>query len=173
MSSTSPVRIREYDVHDFVGLTELVAEFYTFHRQLTGRSPLPSEEAATIIPKEMLQESSYVLVAEPTDSKDVVGFCRIELHEGAYFLREIGVTENWRIRGVGTALLRAAEKYIKEAGKTNLYLSVVPRNIDAIRFFVRRGYDIINTLELRTEVSKEKIQRTPLHFLGLQFRYYT
>jgi ribosomal protein S18 acetylase RimI-like enzyme len=171
MSSTSPVKIREYDVHDFVGLTELVAEFFTFHRRLTGRGPLPPEEAATIIPQDMLQESSHILVAEPPDGKDIVGFCRVELHEGAYFLREIGVTENWRIRGVGTALLRAAEDYIKEAEKTNLYLSVVPRNIDAIRFFVRRGYDIINTLELRTEGPEEKIQRTPLHFLGLQFRY--
>lgn len=163
--------IREYDVHDFVGLAELVAEFFTFHRRLTGRGPLPPEEAATIIPQEMLQESSYVLVAEPLGGKDIVGFCRVELHEGVYFLREIGVTENWRIRGVGTALLRAAEDYIKGSGKTNLYLSVVPRNIDAIRFFVRRGYDIINTLELRTEGPEEKIQRTPLHFLGLQFRY--
>ena len=94
------------------------------------------EEAATIIPQDMLQESSYVLVAEPSDDKDIVGFCRIELHEGAYFLREIGVAENWRIRGVGTALLRAAEDYIKEAGKTNLYLSVVFRDCPLSRNFL-------------------------------------
>jgi ribosomal protein S18 acetylase RimI-like enzyme len=171
MSSGNTVLIREYDVQDFVGLTNLVAEFFTFHRRLHGRGPLPPEEAATIIPKDMLQETSHVLVAEPPNDGNIVGFCRIELHEGAYFLREIGVAENWRIRGVGTALLRAAEDYIKEAGETNLYLSVIPRNIDAVRFFVRRGYDIINTLELRTEAPEEKMPRKPLHFLGLQFRY--
>lgn len=171
MSSGSTVTIREYDVQDFVGLTNLVAEFFTFHRRINGRGPLPPEEAATIIPKDMLQEFSHILVAEPPDGKEIVGFCRIELHEGAYFLREIGVAENWRIRGVGTALLRAAEDYIQGADESNLYLSVVPRNIDAIRFFVRRGYDILNTLELRTEGPEEKTQRKALHFLGLQFRY--
>ncbi len=171
MSSESTITIRKYDVQDFVGLTNLVAEFFTFHRRLNGRGPLPPEEAATIIPQDMLQESSHILVAETVEGTYIVGFCRIEMHEGAYFLREIGVTENWRIRGVGTALLRAAEAYIKSAGETNLYLSVVPRNIDAVRFFVRRGYDIINTMELRTQVSEEKVQRKALHFLGLQFRY--
>jgi ribosomal protein S18 acetylase RimI-like enzyme len=171
MSAENLVSIREYAVEDFVGLTNLVAEFFTFHRQLNGRGPLPPDEAATMIPQDMLQESSQILVAEEKQEKKVIGFCRIELHEGAYFLRELGVTENWRIRGVGTALLRAAEDYIKKVGESNLYLSVVPRNIDAVRFFVRRGYDIINTMELRTQASEEKVQRKPLHFLGLQFRY--
>ncbi len=171
MSAENSVIIRAYDVKDFVSLTNLVAEFFTYHLQLNGRGPLPPEEAATIIPQDMLQESSHILVAETTEGKTVVGFCRVELHEGAYFLRELGVTENWQIRGVGTALLRAAEDYIREAGETNLYLSVVPRNINAVRFFVRRGYDILNTMELRTTVAEEKITRKPLHFLGLQFRY--
>ncbi len=171
MSSETAVTIREYDVKDFVGLTNLVAEFFSFHRRLNERGPMPPEEAATIIPQDMLQESSHILVAETLEGKKVVGFCRIERHEGAYFLREIGVTENWRIRGIGTTLLRAAEVYIREAGETNLYLSVLPRNIDAVRFFVRRGYNIINTMELRTEVPEEKVQRRALHFLGLQFRY--
>ncbi|MFX1582145.1 MAG: GNAT family N-acetyltransferase [Promethearchaeota archaeon] len=171
MCAEHAITVREYDVKDFAVLTNLVAEFFTFHRHLQGRGPLPPEEAAIIIPQDMLQEFSQILVAETTEGKDVIGFCRVELHEGAYFLRELGVTENWRIRGVGTALLRAAEDYIRELGKSNLYLSVVPRNIDAVRFFVRRGYDILNTMELRTATAEEKIIRKPLHFLGLQFRY--
>lgn len=171
MSSENGIIIRPYDVKDFEGLSKLVAEFFSFHHRLNGRGPLPQEEAAMIIPRDMLQETAHILVAEVPDRNEIIGFCRIELHEGAYFLREIGVTENWRIRGVGTALLRAAEYHIQSAGETNLYLSVVPRNIDAVRFFVRRGYDIINAMELRTEVPEERIQRKPLYFLGLQLRY--
>jgi ribosomal protein S18 acetylase RimI-like enzyme len=171
MSTRTPVKIREYNVKDFVELSHLVAEFFTFHRRLQGRGPLPPEEAATIIPRDMLRENSYILVAEPEEDGDIIGFCRIENHEGAFFLREIMVAENQRIRGVGTALLKEAEEHIKALGHTNLYLSVVPYNIDAVRFFVRRGYNILNTIELRTEAPDEKIQRKPLHFLGLQFRY--
>ena len=94
MSSETVVTIREYDVKDFADLTNLVAEFFSFHRRLNERGPMPPEEAATIIPQDMLQESSHILVAEAVEGKNVLGFCRIELHEGAYFLREIGVTEN-------------------------------------------------------------------------------
>ena len=171
MSRTPAIVVREYDVKDFPALCNLVAEFFSHHRRLNGRGPLPPDEAATLIPRDMLQESSYLLVAEPTQGGNIVGFCRIELHEGAYFLRELGVASSWRIRGVGTELLREAEAYIKSKGETNLYLSVVPRNIDAIRFFVRRGYDVINTIELRTKVTDDRVQRSPTMFLGLQFHY--
>ena len=171
MSRSPAIVVREYDVKDFPALCDLVAEFFSYHRRLNGRGPLPPDEAATLIPRDMLQESSYLLVAEPTQGGNIVGFCRIELHEGAYFLRELGVASSWRIRGVGTALLREAETYIESKGKTNLYLSVVPRNIEAVRFFVRRGYDVINTIELRTNVTEDRVQRSPTMFLGLQFRY--
>ena len=171
MSRSPAVVIREYDMKDFPALCNLVAEFFSFHRRLNGRGPLPPDEAATIIPRDMLQETSHLLVAEPSEGGDIIGFCRVECHEGAYFLRELGVAASWRIRGIGTALLREAEAYIKTAGETNLYLSVIPRNTDAVRFFVRRGYDVINTIELRTNVTDDRVQRSPTMFLGLQFRY--
>ncbi|MFX0169747.1 MAG: GNAT family N-acetyltransferase [Candidatus Hodarchaeota archaeon] len=171
MSRSPAVKIREYHVKDFPALCHLVAEFFSYHRELNGRGPLPPDEAATLIPRDMLKETSKILVAEPTENGDIIGFCRVELHEGAYFLRELGVTSSWRIRGVGTALLRSAEEHIKTAGQSNLYLSVVPRNVDALRFFVRRGYDIINTIELRANVTEDRVQRTPTLLLGLQFRY--
>ncbi|MFW9831462.1 MAG: GNAT family N-acetyltransferase [Candidatus Thorarchaeota archaeon] len=171
MSSQVPIRIREYDITDFSVLSHLVAEFFTFHRQLENRGPLPPEEAATIIPRDMLNETSHILVAEPLEGGDIIGFCRIEKFDEAFFLREIMVTEKSRIQGVGTALLKAAEEYLKAAGDTNLHISIIPRNIDALRFFVRRGYDIVNTLELRTSIPKDQVQRTPIHFFGLQFRY--
>ena len=171
MSRSPAIVVREYDMKDFSALCDLVAEFFSHHQRLNGRGPLPPDEAATLIPRDMLQESSHILVAEPKEGGNIIGFCRIELHEGAYFLRELGVASSWRIRGVGTALLREAEAYIKAKDETNLYLSIVPRNVDAVRFFVRRGYDIINTIELRTNVIDDRVQRSTTMFLGLQFRY--
>jgi ribosomal protein S18 acetylase RimI-like enzyme len=171
MSRSPAIIVREYDENDFPALCELVAEFFTHHRRLNGRGPLPPDEAATLIPRDILQDTSHLLVAEPTEGGKIVGFCRVENHEGAYFLRELGVASSWRIRGIGTALLREAEAFIKSKGETNLYLSVVPRNTDAVRFFVRRGYNVINTIELRTNVTDDRVQRSPTMFLGLQFCY--
>jgi GNAT superfamily N-acetyltransferase len=170
MNTQAQVNIRPYDVKDFAQLCHLVAEFYSIHRHFTGSAPIPPEEAASIIQQDMLRDESYILVAEPIAGGDLIGFCRYENHEGAFFGRELLVVENWRIRGVGTKLLHAVEDEIKKAGETNLYLSIVPRNIEALRFFVRRGYNILNTIELRAEWPQEKVQRKPIHFLGLQFR---
>ncbi len=171
MSTDSPVIIRPYDVKDFAPLCKLVAEFFTIHRRFTGSGPVPPEEAAIIIQQDMLRDESYILVAEPVKGGEIVGFCRYEKREGAFFGREIMVTENWRIRGIGTQLLRAVEEELKKLDETNLYLSIVPRNIEALQFFVRRGYNILNTIELRSQRPREKVLRKSLHFLGLQFLY--
>ncbi len=171
LSPDNDIIIRPYDLPDFASLCQLVAEFFSFHRNLAGRGPMPPEEAATIIPTDMLRPECTILIAEQKANGGVVGFCRIENHEGAYFLRELMVTEKYRLRGIGSSLLNAAEKFIYDAGESNLYLSLLPRNTVALRFFVRNGYNTINTIELRKPLSDERVQRTPLLLLGLKFQY--
>lgn len=165
------VKIRSYETTDFAALSHLVAEFFTVQRGFNESGPYTPEEAATMIPTDMIRDESYILVAEPEEGGDIIGFCRYELHEGAYFLRELHVTENWRLRGVGTELLHEAEVEVRKIGQNNLYLSVVPRNTIALRFFIKRGYDIINTVELRSGLPDDKVQRKSVFFVGMQFRY--
>jgi ribosomal protein S18 acetylase RimI-like enzyme len=171
MPPENAIVIRTYDLPDFASLCQLVAEFFSFHRSLAGRGPMPPEEAATLIPTDMLRPECTILVAEMKTEGTIVGFCRIELHEGAYFLRELIVTEKYRLQGIGSLLLRAAEKTIQDAGESNLYLSLLPRNTVALRFFVRNGYNTINTIELRKPLAEERVQRTSILLLGLKFQY--
>jgi ribosomal protein S18 acetylase RimI-like enzyme len=163
--------IRDYSTTDFTDLCRLVAEFYTVHHRITGHGPMPVDEAALVIQDDMLGPDSHILVAEAADSGEIVGFCRYERHQGAFFGRELCVTENKRLRGAGTALLRAAEKRIKEAGEHNLFISVVARNPQALEFFAKRGYNILNTVELRTPFPDEPVTRKPIDLLGLRLRY--
>jgi ribosomal protein S18 acetylase RimI-like enzyme len=81
------------------------------------------------------------------------------------------VKETKRCQGVGTALLRAVEKRIEEAGETNLFISVVARNTQALEFFAKRGYNILNMIEVRMPFPDERIVRKPVDMLGLRLRY--
>jgi RimJ/RimL family protein N-acetyltransferase len=51
------------------------------------------------------------------------------------------VAAGHRRRGVGTALLRAAESWALEAGVTKLELHVFPHNVPAIALYERLGYE--------------------------------
>ena len=163
--------IRDYQTADFADLCRLVAEFYTVHHRLAGHGPMPADEAALVIQDDMLGPDSHILVAETSDTSEIVGFCRYERHQGAFFGRELCVFETKRYRGAGTALLRAVEKRIQDAGEPNLFISVVARNAQALQFFAKRGYNILNMVEVRTPFPEERIVRKPIDMLGLRLRY--
>jgi ribosomal protein S18 acetylase RimI-like enzyme len=171
MEKSEPFVIRDYRTADFADLCRLVAEFYTVHHRLAGHGPMPADEAALIIQDDMLGPDSHILVAESSDTGEIVGFCRYERHQGAFFGRELCVLETKRDRGAATALLRAVEKRIHEAGETNLFISVVARNAQALQFFAKRGYNILNIIEMRTPFPDERIVRKPIDILGLRLRY--
>jgi ribosomal protein S18 acetylase RimI-like enzyme len=62
-----------------------------------------SDKEAAETAKESLDKCSWVFIAE--DSGKLAGFSRVQLWEGAYFIREIYVTKPFRRQGVGSRLL--------------------------------------------------------------------
>jgi ribosomal protein S18 acetylase RimI-like enzyme len=52
----------------------------------------------------------------------------------------IAVLDDWRGRGVGTALMEAAEAWARERGLDRLLLSVDTANVDAARLYERMGF---------------------------------
>jgi ribosomal protein S18 acetylase RimI-like enzyme len=55
----------------------------------------------------------------------------------------IAVDEGWRGRGVGSALMRAAESWARERGLDTLELEVADPNGDARRLYDRLGYGLV------------------------------
>lgn len=84
-----------------------------------------------------------VLVAE-TPAGELVG--RLSLgrdpHPACAHVAELGivVAAGHRRRGVGTALLAAAEEWARRAGVSKLELHVLPHNAGAIALYERLGY---------------------------------
>ena len=55
----------------------------------------------------------------------------------------IAVDEGWRGRGIGTALMRAAEAWARKRGYDALELDVADPNGDARRLYERLGYGLV------------------------------
>ena len=80
------------------------------------------------------------------EDNDVVAFLSVEVHHdmgGYIYLDDFSVTEAYRSKGIGSALIRAAESYAKEIGMPVIILHVEKTNRSAMRFYERMGYSVI------------------------------
>lgn len=59
---------------------------------------------------------------------------------GVPFLTHVEVLEGYRNRGIGTRLIRAAERYLRELGHRRVGLAVEVSNTGAARLYRRLGY---------------------------------
>ncbi len=81
------------------------------------------------------------------EGSKAVGFLRLSSREGCFWVEEIYVRPEFRGKGIGRALVgRAEEEVLKH--DNSLYLFVLPQDKDAIAFWKRLGYDVVNTVEL-------------------------
>ena len=73
--------------------------------------------------------------------KDIVGYAgltqTIVIHEGTQSLdiQHLFVSETHRAKGIGTALIRAAQQHAHSCGATRLTIGTDPRNAAAIRAY--------------------------------------
>ena len=81
------------------------------------------------------------------DEETAIGFIRISKRDGAYWIEEIYVENGYRGLGVGKKLVKKGEDYIKNL-EISAYVMVLPQDRDAIMFWCKMGYDMLNTIEL-------------------------
>ena len=62
-----------------------------------------------------------------------------------------------RRKGIGSDLYDEAEKLVKTLGGDTVYNWVHPNNEMSIPFLKKRGYDVLNLIEIRKKRPNEKI----------------
>jgi len=72
----------------------------------------------------------------------------------AAFLEDIQVRKDAQGKGIGKALLHAAERATKKARKKYLQLDTFQRNRRAIAFYTLQGFNITGLMETDTRVSE-------------------
>ena len=149
------VIIREYADSDFYRLIKLYKDFFNEMRVWQGWEQLKLDDReAEEITRESLDKDSWVFVA--VESGKLIGFARVQLWDGAYFIREVFVAKAFRRKSLGSELLTKCECLVKEKGETSLYLSVEPKHSVSLKFLIHNNYDTLNMLELRKDIIKTK-----------------
>lgn len=75
----------------------------------------------------------------------VVAFLSVEFHHDPInhiYLDDFSVTAAYRNKGIGSALIRAAETYAEQIGSRVVILHVEKTNTSALRFYERSGYSV-------------------------------
>ena len=79
------------------------------------------------------------------EDSEVVAFLSVEVHHDPVdhiYLDDFSVMAAYRNKGIGSALIRAAEEYAEQTGSRAVILHVEKTNASAIRFYERMGYSI-------------------------------
>lgn len=150
--------IRAYDpARDLADLRACFIELQDHEHGMIPAAPTGDEIVDVYIPwmlERLERYSGRLLIAELDD--EVAGYVSLfqtvprgspdDADETHALVSELCVLERFRGRGVGTALLAAAERLAIEAGATNLRLSVVFDNDGARRLYKRFGFEDITVL---------------------------
>jgi ribosomal-protein-alanine N-acetyltransferase len=92
----------------------------------------------------MRRAGSFTLVAERDD--EILGFIVAESRRQAGHIITIDVVAEARREGVGSALLRAAENRLLQAGAVTVALETPVNNESAIRFYKQNGFFVEKTV---------------------------
>ena len=150
-------------------LIELVRHFRHSLSGLKGAGSTPSRACAAKELEEYQEKGFPLYVAEEKGHK-LVGYLVCRVDGKTVWAESLFVVPGSRRKGVGSALYSRAEELAKELGANTVYNWVHPSNQGVISFLKRRGYDVLNLIELRRAAPNEKPGRA-VKVDSQEFRY--
>ena len=165
------LEIREATEDDISELAKLVCEFWKEHTQLLGgEEEFTLEDCEKEARKYITMENAGYFLAIGSDGK-IVGFRRWELHDDFYWTRELYVVPEMRRKGVARALIRHFENWLLEKGQKIACISCIPHNIAMIMLARSEGYEILNMIEMRKNLTGDVPKpRSEVEALGLKWK---
>ncbi len=146
------IHVRAAVKDDISILAQLVCGFWNEHHQLLGSQKTFSlDDAIAEVTNHLSSPHGGYFVA--VDGLDVLAFRRWELRDEFYFTRELFVKPGFRGRGIAKALIAHFEAWLLTRSQEMACISCVPHNHAMIRLARAEGYEILNTIELRKNLS--------------------
>ena len=139
-------------------LAEMVALFRVELRSYKGITSKPNIEAAREEMEEYLAAGFPVFAAIVDGAYAGYVVCRVDSE--VVWVESIFVKEEYRRHGVATALHSKAEEIAASYGEDTVYNYVHPNNHRMIGFLRKRGYTVLNLIEIRKPYKGEKLTQT-------------
>ena len=101
-------------------------------------------------------------------SDKLVGYSVLKVEDSVCWLDWLYVDPDYQGKGIASQLFDHAEEFAMKLGNEQLYIWVHPDNHRMLKFLKKKGYDVLNLIEVKKEKrdTKEIIQ-----ILGNEFRY--
>lgn len=139
-------------------LAEMVALFRVELKSYKGISSKPNIEAGWEEMEEYLSARFPVYVALVDGEYAGYVVCRVDCE--VVWVESIFVKEEYRRNGIAAALHSKAEEIAASYGDDTVYNYVHPNNHRMIEFLRKRGYTVLNLIEIRKPYKDEKLTQT-------------
>jgi RimJ/RimL family protein N-acetyltransferase len=136
--TATEVVVRPAREQDLDAIVELFVEVAAEGRWIGTEPPVDRDRRRRRLAETLDQDREVVLVAEAGGR--IVGQLGMDL--AGYGVADLGmlVSEGWRGRGVGSALLRAGIEWARGAGAHKVALQVWPHNAAALALYEKFGF---------------------------------
>jgi len=139
-------------------LAEMVALFRVELRSYKGIASKPNIEAGREEMEEYLAAGFPVFAAVMDGEYAGYVVCRVDSQ--VVWVESIFVKEEYRRQGVASALHSKAEELAASYGEDTVYNYVHPNNHRMIAFLRKRGYTVLNLIEIRKPYQGEQPTQT-------------
>ena len=136
-------------------LAEMAALFRVELRSYKGIVSKPNIKAGHEEMEEYLSARFPVFAALVDDEYAGYAVCRVD--SGVVWVESLFVKEEYRRHGIGAALHSKAEEIAASYGDDTVYNYVHPNNHRMIEFLRKRGYTVLNLIEIRKPYQGEKL----------------
>lgn len=139
-------------------LAEMVALFRVELRSYKEIKSKPNIEAGREEMEEYLS-AKFPVYAALVDG-EYAGYVVCRIDDEVVWVESIFVKDEYRRRGVAAALHNKAEEIAASYGDDTVYNYVHPNNHRMIEFLRKRGYTVLNLIEIRKPYKDEKLTQT-------------
>lgn len=139
-------------------LAQMAAQFRVELRSYKGIISKPDMETGREEMDEYLTAGFPVFAAMVNDEYAGYAVCRVDSE--IVWVESIFVREEYRRNGIASALHSKAEEIAASYGDDTVYNYVHPNNHRMIEFLRKRGYTVLNLIEIRKPYQGEKLTQT-------------